>query len=357
MTVNIAGSQKAMDQTEYTGSNFWKPKAGDNVFVDNFVRLTPPHESLGDKLFQPVALHWPPQGASWDAFICPRAVNSTTCPVCDAGFSELRRLKGEMDEKSAKSAVRHYWPSWTYYFGVVLMNKDGTPADETPKILSANKDLASLLLDMMKDTSGCPGCEDDGDHLGSCHEFEDEQGRFVDFTDAEEGFLLNIRVKSHRDGEWLKHDYAIKKHPKPTAFDYPEILAQAADPTTLNRILDVDGIQALLSPEGQLLIGAPPEPASDPLALKEPDAIKQPDDDGWGEDSPKETAETEKGEEAGTEGQAATPAEEPAEDKPPAKKETAAAKKKRLAAETKAAAETPDEQRQRLREELTKQPE
>ncbi len=342
--VDVGASQQAMDQTEYTGSNFWKPKAGNNEFVDNFVRILPPHESLGDKLFQPVALHWPPRGASWDAFICPRAVNNTTCPVCDAGFAELRRLKGEMDEKSAKDAVRHYWPSWAYYFGVVLMNKDGTPADETPKILSANKDLAGLLLDTMKDTDGCPGCEEDGeDHLSSCKEMEDEQVRFVDYTDAEQGFMLNIRVSSHKDGQWLKHDYAIKKNRKPTAFDHPEILAQAADPTTLNRILDVDGILALLSPEGQLLIGAPQEGAADPLAIKEPDAVKQPDDDGWGDETPEETPETEPAEEEAP----AAPARKKAAAKKPAARKKAAAKP----------TESEEEQRARLREELANKPE
>ncbi len=350
MPVDVSSSQKAMDQTEYQ-SNFWKPKAGPE-FVDNFVRVLPPHEALGDDLFLPVSLHWPPQGASWAAFLCPREMNNEYCPIHEAGFAELKKLKLEMDEKSAKDAVRHHWSSWGYYFTVVLLNKDGTVADETPKILSANKDLAKLLLDEMNDTDGCPGCEegDDDKHLSSCIEQGDSQNRYVDYTDLESGFMINIRTRatqvSFGDRDGLKHDYVIKKNRKPTAFDHPDIIAAVPDPTTLNRILTTEEIQALLNKDGVLLLEAPQEGA-DPLAVKEK-AEPEPEepDDGWGDES----TEPETGQAAAETTQASGP-----EPSVPADEPEKPAPKKKGRAKVKKATEDPEKKRQELREELEEQ--
>ncbi len=358
MPVSLSSSQKAMDQTEYT-SSFWKPKAGPE-FVDNFVRVLPPHASMEDNIMLPVSLHWPPDGQSWSAFLCPKEMNGETCPVHEAGFAELRKLKLKMDDESARNAVRHHWSSWGYYFLVVLLNKDGTVADEQVKVLSANKELAGLLLDTLKDTDGCPGCEDEDDdtHIPSCFEREDGQGRYVDYSDLEAGFMINIRTKatqvSFGDRPGVTHDYAIKKNRKPTAFDHPELIASAPDPKALNTILTTEEIQDLLSPDGVLLLEAPREGGGDdPLATEEAPAdepVKE--DDGWDE---RPAAEPEPGEESGEDTQAeasgpdpSIPAEAPADE--PKKK--APAKKKAAPKAKKADAEDPEKKRQELREKL-----
>lgn len=322
--VDAAKSKKALDQTEYKGAGFWKPKGGPD-FVDNFVRIIEnPH--LEGRLFLPVSLHWPPKGASWDAFLCPREMFQKTCPVHEAGFAELRRLKSMMPEKQAKDACRHYWSSWTQYVTVVVCNADGTPADDQPKMLSANKTLAGYLVDLLYETDGCPGCNEDGEHLPNCKEPDDQNRRELDYTDLETGFLVNIRTKEWTDGGFLKHDYVVKKARKPTPFDYPDILAQVPDPRELNKIMEHDEILSLLTPgeeTNQLLLLAGPGPeAPDPLAPKGEEAPTA-EEDLWGNGASEQTAEPE----------AETTAEPAPEEEAPKKKPAAKKKAKKDSAE------------------------
>lgn len=338
MPISATKSQKALDDTAYSSNVFWKPKpkAGTGEFENNFVRILP-NPNLTDedgdtKLFLPVSLHWPPEGAGWNAFICPRSENRE-CPVCNAGFAELRRLKATMPEKDARAACRHYWPSWAQYFTVVVLNEDGSVSDDEPKILSANRDLAGLLLDELWDTDGCPGCGDENEeHLSSCIESEDGK-RMLDYTDLSQGFDVNIRTKENRDGGYLKHDYAIKRRRKVTAFDHPEILEAVPNPLVLNPTMEHSDIAALLTPEGQLALGpGAPGGGSDPLEpagttegeFREVPEEETPEPENeWGDDKTS-TAEAPEAEQEGPE-QEETPAKPPAK-KAPAKRKAAAKK-------------------------------
>lgn len=250
---------EARAKAEYTGSSFWKPKAGDGVFVDNYVRVLPPVESMEGKLAQPAPLHWLPNKT---AILCPRMLFAKPCPICDEGFDLLRRRKQEVDVKQAKDEARPYWPTWTFYANVVVLNKDGTPVEDQVQIWSMNKDAADLLIDLLRSADN-----------------PDDVSQIDDFTDALTGFDLKVRVKKTRDGEWDKHDYIIVKAPSATPFNYPELLAQRHDLTTVNPLLSAPEMVGLMA--GDPLVQVQQGGGNDPLALPE-GAVEPVQPDRWG---------------------------------------------------------------------------
>lgn len=239
MTVGKLDAQKtqaARQQMEFSNTAFWKPKAGNGEFVANYIRVLPPHESMEGKLFQPVSLHWMPDNTN---FICVRRMFNQQCPVCNKGF-EVMNAGGK--SKEAKDNARKFWSNWTAYVNIVLLNKDGTVADENPKLWGASSDVTDLFLDMLQD---------------------EECG---DFTDLETGRNLMVRCKKTEDGGYTKYDYSIRFSPNQTPFDYPEILEGLIDPTKVNQMLPVEQLEsvavALLHGPG-----ASARAQQDPLAL------------------------------------------------------------------------------------------
>ena len=240
MTVGKLDSEKtaqARSQMEYAASAFWKPKAGNGTFEENFIRILPPHEKMEGKLFQPVALHWMPDKT---AYVCPRRMLNGKCPLCDKGF-ELVKLQG-------KDAARPFWPNWVAYLNIMVLNKDGSLADEEVKLWSANRDVSDLLLELVEECG--------------------------DFTDLETGRNVMVKAKKVEEGGFAKHDYIIRAHPNPSRFSRPDLVeAGLNDPTTVNPLLPAEEMQRLVT----MLIQGPGAERADPLAL--PPAQQ----DGWGD--------------------------------------------------------------------------
>lgn len=235
--LDVEKTTQARQQMEYSDTSFWKPKAGNGVFEENFLRILPPHEKMEGKLFQPIALHWMPDKT---AYICPRRMLNAQCPICQKGF-EMVKLQG-------KDVARKFWPSWAAYLNVLVLNRDGSISDENVKLWSANRDVTDLLLELVQEAG--------------------------DFTDPETGRDIMIKCKKVEEGGFTKHDYIVRASPTPSPLRKPELLADLHDPTTVNPLLPPAEMQRLVN----MLIEGPGTERADPLAL--PPAREDP----WGQD-------------------------------------------------------------------------
>lgn len=225
--VDVGKTKQARGQMEFGSTDFWKPKAGNGEFEDNYVRVLPPHDSMDGRLFTAVSLHWMPDKTS---FLCPRNMHGGNCPVCQKGF-EVVKLQG-------KDQARKFWPSWSAYMNVAPLNKDGTLAGDGPKLWSASRDVTDILLEMLQD---------------------EECG---DFTDLETGRNLRVKVKKIEEGGFTKRDFIINASPNQTPFGHPEFIENLIDPTQVNQLLGEQDMQRLV----HLLVDGPGA-ANDPLAL------------------------------------------------------------------------------------------
>jgi hypothetical protein len=298
--LDVQKTTQARQQMEFQDAQFWKPRAGNGSFEANFVRILPPHDKMEGKLFQPVALHWMPDRT---AYICPRRMMGGNCPLCQKGF--------EINKLGDKEGARKFWPNWAAYMNVLVLNKDGTLADEKVKLWSANRDVTDLLLELVQEVG--------------------------DFTDVDEGRNLMVKAKKTSEGGFDKYDYIIQVSPKQTALPRPEVLEELHDPTTVNPLLSAPDMQRLV----HMLIEGPGAERADPLAL--PAASEQPADE-W-----EEPAQPPASSEVSTDGNSgdewgsdpASPGEDPTNAKP-----------KRTRKAVVQTAEDIEAQKQRLRDQL-----
>lgn len=237
-------SAQARQQMEFSDSFFWKPKAGNGVFEENFVRILPPHEKMEAKVFQPMSLHWMPDKT---AYVCPRRMLGGRCALCDKGF-EVLKLDG-------KQAARKFWPNWTAYLNILVLNRDGSLADEGVKLWSANTDVTDLLLELKNEVGDFADPDTGRDLMIKCK-------KNPPYTDPETGRVIQ------------KYDYIIRANPRPSPLRKPELLADLHDPTAVNPLLSPADMQRLVT----MLIEGPGAERADPLAL--PPA----QEDAWGED-------------------------------------------------------------------------
>ncbi len=253
-------ARAAMDETLW-----WKPKAGENRWKDNFVRLLPPHRSMEGKLWWGVPLHFS-VGPGGSIIPCPRKAFAQQCPVCDVGFALLNEGRREDGLDML--------PTWAGYINVVPLNEDGTPEGDNPKVrvLSASRGVIDDLLDILET-------------LG-------------DITDLEKGRDINIR----RRGSGKKSTkYQTTAATAPSPFDYPDLVDGMHDLTMISPYWEIPKMIEAMQETGDPLATAAAEPkTSNPALPPAPDpaptaprfAPPPDDDEGHPEDEdPKEEGE------------------------------------------------------------------
>ena len=250
--------REAMDDTLW-----FKPEKGKgNTWGKNYLRIFPPHISMDGSFYWGVPLHFG-LGPGKLILPCPRRGHNQTCPACTMGFD----LKTQGQDQAFKDLM----PSWQAYLNVLVLNSDGSAAEDPPKlrIWSAGKKLLDMLLD----------------------EFE-ESG---DFTDLKTGRDVEVR----RRGEKFETEYRIKLDPNPSETPYADLASELRDLSQVSPWGD--------NPQGAILqaLEAGPAEGGDPWKgdapavgtgqAKEPDQVTT-GAERWGDDDGSEdTAEGEAG--------------------------------------------------------------
>jgi hypothetical protein len=188
--------REEMDDTSWFTAESGKGKN----WGTNYVRVLPPHIKMEGLFYWSVPIHFK-VGPGQQNLPCPRRAKLGGCPICARGF-ELR-LDGQEDE------FRALMPSFQAYMNVVKLDKDGTPAEDPPRVRTWS--VSKRVLDMLLD------------------EFE-EAG---DFTDLEEG--RNIEVK--RRGQGFDTEYRIRMA-EPSKVTYLGVVEEMRDLQTVSPFVD-----------------------------------------------------------------------------------------------------------------------
>ena len=245
-------SRKRREQMEDT---FWfkAPSGQGKTWGTSYVRILPPHTNMSGCFYWGVPIHFR-VGPSNQILPCPRKAFNQPCPVCQRGFDQ--RAKISEDE------FRGYMPSWQAYMNVVVLNEDGSPAEDPPRVRTWS--LSRKWFDMILE----------------------EADQAQDFTELEGG--RDVVVK--RRGEERQTDYRIKFASKPSEFADP-VVSELRDLQTISPYVDhATLLQALDAPAGggdpwtseQL----PPGVAREPDQITQAPASRFPPDEPTEEDAP-----------------------------------------------------------------------
>lgn len=232
---DIGRSRQMREQMEDT---FWfkAPSGKGNAWGKSYVRALPAHANMDGCFYWGVPIHFD-VGPGQQNLPCPRRAFNQPCPVCHRGF-DVRKTGDE-------NAFKDLMPSWQAYINVVVLNEDGTPAEDPPRVRtwSVSRKVLDMLLNDMEETG--------------------------DFTNLETGRDIEIR----RRGEKYETEYRIKVAPEPTKFDHP-VVSELRDLQLVSPYVDAETLlKALDAPAG----GGDPW-ASEPLppgGAREADQITQ----------------------------------------------------------------------------------
>jgi hypothetical protein len=248
---DMAKSRKMREQMEDT---FWfrAPSGQGKTWGKSYVRILPAHTNMDGVFYWGVPIHFR-IGPGQQILPCPRKAFNQPCPICQAGFT--KRTEGKEEE------FRSLMPSWQAYMNVVVLNEDGTPAEDPPRVRVWT--LSRKWLDQILD------------------EADEVEG----FTDLDTGRDVAIR----RRGEEFSTEYRIKLASEPSKFDNP-VAEELRDLQTISPYVD----QATLA----LALEAPAG-GGDPWAgeqlpaggAREPDQITQGSGSRFGPDEPEEPTE------------------------------------------------------------------
>lgn len=250
MSVDLEKTLQTRSKADFQDTSFWKPKAGEGQFANNDIRVLPPSEAMDGALFDYRALHWIP---NMGPVACPRKVSNGHCPICNEGFRFLKERKTQVSDEQAKQEARKFWPTDSFYVNVVVLNQDGTPAEDRSRVWSMNRDTVDLLIDALKPTP---------EDLEA-----DPTMKVVNFTDPNEGFNLRVKSKHTKDGQYDKYDHIIVRATKPSAFPYPQLISGAQELTQLNPLPTAEQLENLLT-TGSLDEGGSQQEKADPLELE-----------------------------------------------------------------------------------------
>lgn len=209
---DIDKSRQMREQMEDT---FWfKTESGKgNTWGKNYLRILPPHTNMDGCFYWGVPIHFK-VGPGQQNLPCPRRAFQQPCPVCQHGF-DLR--SGGKEEE-----FKRLMPSWQAYLNVVILNEDGTPKEDPPRVRvwSVSRKVLDMLLNDYEETG--------------------------DFTDLEKGRDVEVR----RRGELFETEHRIKVASKPTKFEHP-VVSELRDLQTVSPYVDqATLLQALEGPVG-----------------------------------------------------------------------------------------------------------
>lgn len=228
----LAAAQETREQMEAT---IWYrlETADGKTWVDNYLRILPPHSSMGENFYAPVPVHFR-VGPTRTTVPCPRKALGSLCPICVAGFSLLGRNK----QQEAQDLL----PSWQGYMNAVKLDAQGQPAGENPVVQvvsGSRKHVIDPLIELWEklDAKGEPG----------------------NFTDLATGRNINIRRRG--TGPQKSRFDVVAAAPSP--FDYPDLVAARHDLTTVSPYRPVEYLAALLEPPAHAdpFVGQAPEQA------------------------------------------------------------------------------------------------
>jgi hypothetical protein len=238
-------SRKMREQMEAT---FWfkAPSGQGKTWGTSYVRILPAHINMGGCFYWAVPIHFR-IGPGKQILPCPRNAFNRPCPICQRGFD----VRGKVSDEEFRS----YMPSWQAYMNVVLLNEDGSPAEDPARVRLWS--LSRPWLDQILE----------------------EADQIENFTDLAEG--RDVRVK--RRGEGYKTEYRIKLDPEPSKFDHP-VVSELRDLQTISPYVDQETLlQALDAPAG----GGGDPWASEQLpqaGAREPDQVTQRSGSRFGSD-------------------------------------------------------------------------
>jgi len=141
---DIGKSRQMREQMEDT---FWfKAESGKgNAWGKNYLRILPAHISMDGCFYWAVPIHFK-IGPGQQNLPCPRRSFNQPCPVCQRGFD--LRSNGQEDE------FRALMPSWQAYLNVVILNENGTPKEDPPRVRvwSVSRKVLDMLLNDYEET-------------------------------------------------------------------------------------------------------------------------------------------------------------------------------------------------------------
>ena len=185
---NMMQQARAAAQAMGKRSDLWSPDPG--VY---HVRVLEP---LGDMtvFFAGFPLHW----GFGDPVVCPRRLFGSGCPICAMG--------GKLADAGETEAAKKYWPSWSAYMNILLVDEDGDPVPDAEgeaqvKVWRVGRDTLTDIFNAIEEDS--PSVD-----------------QLINITDAKEG--VDLRVK--RTGTLLETKWGIRcaKHGPTSIEDYRE---------------------------------------------------------------------------------------------------------------------------------------
>jgi len=228
---------------------FWfKAESGKGTtWGTNFIRILPPHVNMQGCFYHSVPVHFG-VGPGNQNMPCPRKGLNQDCPVCTFAFG----LKNDGKDEEFKSMM----PSWQAYMNVVVLNDDGTPKEDPPKIRiwSVSRKVLDMLIDELESTG--------------------------DFTDLVKGYDVCVKRKGERfDTEWR-----IKLNPKPSAVTYLEAVEDLQDLTAISPYRDAQSMHLALTagPAGEG--GDPWKPEAPRPSEPEVKSADEAKSAGWADD-------------------------------------------------------------------------
>ncbi len=247
---DIDKSRQMREQMEDT---FWfKAESGKgNAWGKNYLRILPPHTNMEGCFYWAVPIHFN-VGPGQQNLACLRRGQNMQCPICQRGFA----LRTEGDEDGFRALM----PSWQAYMNVIVLNADGTPKEDPPRVRtwSVSRKVLDMLLNDYEETG--------------------------DFTDLETGRDIEVR----RRGEKFETEYRIKVAAQPSKFEDP-VVSELRDLQTVSPYVDAETLlKALDAPAG----GGDPWASEQlpPGNAREADQITQGSGSRFGPDEPDDVA-------------------------------------------------------------------
>lgn len=206
---------KSRQMREQMEDTFWfkAPSGQGKTWGKSYVRVLPAHANMAGCFYWGVPIHFS-IGPGQQNLPCPRRAFGQPCPVCQHGFS----VRGKISDEE----FRGYMPSWQAYMNVVVLNEDGAPKEDPPRVRvwSVSKKVLDMLLNDFEETG--------------------------DFTDLESGRDVEVR----RRGELFETEYRIKVASQPSKFDHP-VVSELRDLQTVSPYVEPAVLlQALEGPAG-----------------------------------------------------------------------------------------------------------
>ena len=257
---NTEGTEEILAKVNAGAIRRDKLEGGKPNFVSNFRRICPQHINM-ERWFHVVPQHFG-IGPSNRSLGCLRLNEISKCPACELGFS---LLKGSEDDKKEGKKIL---PSWRFMMNVMLLNQDGTLANQQPHVLTVGKQLFGLIEEIVR-----------------------EEG---DITDIEDGRSINIKRKGT---EWNDTEYMVKEAKSASPFPGElDLLDEIYDLTEIVEFVDAPTMLDIIQGKGATMLpgGNPWDDDSTPADSKASPEKKATLPAGGFED---EAEEQEKGEE------------------------------------------------------------